>query len=36
MKEGEDEEGHAGRHQLGVRPLNDGNVEVTGGLTVDR
>jgi hypothetical protein len=36
VEEGGDEEGHSGRHQLGVRPLNDGNVEVTDGPTVDR
>jgi hypothetical protein len=36
VEEGGDEEGHSGRHQLGVRPLYDRNVEVTDGPTVDR
>jgi hypothetical protein len=35
VEEGGDEEGRPGRHQLGVRPLYDRNVEATDGSPLD-
>jgi hypothetical protein len=35
VEEGGDEEGHSGRHQLGVRPIYDRNEEVTDEPTLD-